>query len=163
MTARALSDKLAPEKLALKRAGADMVKGVGGFEAAAMFCRVGKSVLSEQCRPESDGFLSIDVVMDLEPLAAGRAGWPHVTRLMAAHQVFALVKLPNAPPEGSDLLLLLARQSKEAGDVASAICEALADQCVEPREARAVREQVRELIDVAVAMDAALAAIERAG
>jgi hypothetical protein len=150
-----------PEKLALKRATGEMIRGVGGLEAAAGFCRVGKSVLGcNQSPNEPDSFVALDVLADLEPLARGREGWPHVTRALAAQQGFALVKLPDALPEAGDLLHLVARQAREGGAIASAICAALADGKVDADEARAARKQVADLIDVAVAMDAALAAIE---
>lgn len=70
---------MTPDTLALKRATAETIKGVGGLEAAADFCRVGKSVLSDNQSPNrADSFIAIDVVADLEPLARERAGWPHV-------------------------------------------------------------------------------------
>ena len=152
---------MTPEKLALKRATAEMIKGVGGLEAAAGFCRVGKSVLA--CNGsvnEPDSFVALDVVADLEPLARGRDGWPHVARALAAQSGFALVRLPDALPDAGGLLHLVAKQAKEGGDIASSICAALADGQVDAVEARAARREVADLIQVMVAMDAALAAIE---
>lgn len=155
---------MTPERINLKRATADLIKGCGGLEAAAGFCRVGKSVLGDnQSVNRPDSFIAIDVVQDLEPLARARDGWPHVTRALASQLGFALVKLPDAVPGGTDLLLLLARLSKEGGDIAAAICAAVADHVVTPAEARDVRRQVREQIEVAVQLDAVLAAIEAEG
>lgn len=151
---------MTPELLAIKRASGELVKGVGGLEAAAGFCRVGKSTLSDAASVNKPGcFLTVDVVQDLEPLARERSGWPHVTRALAAGMGFALVQLPEALPDAGDLLRLLAEQSKEAGDVANSVCVALADGKVEPHEARHTRQQIRELITVAVAMDAMMGRI----
>ena len=38
---------MTPELIDLERATAETIKGVGGLEAAAGFCRVGKSVLGD--------------------------------------------------------------------------------------------------------------------
>lgn len=153
---------MTPEKLALKRATQETIRGVGGLEAAAGFCRVGKSVLSDaQSVNRADCFAAIDVVADLEPLARGREGWPHITRALAAAQGFALVKLPEALPAKRELLNLVARQSSEASRITQAICEALADDDrVDAREARGVRPLVHEAQEILAALDAALAAIE---
>lgn len=152
---------MTPEKIALKRATAEMIKGVGGVEAAAGYCRVGKSVLSDNgSANRPDSFVAIDVVADLQPLAAGREGWPQITRALAAADGFALVKLPEAMPDGSALLHLLARLARENGEIARAVCEALADGKVCAGEAKRIRGEVRDLIEGAVAMDAALAKIE---
>ena len=105
--------------------------------------------------------MALDVVADLEPLTRGREGYPHVTRLLAAMQGFALVRLPEALPGKGELLKLAARQAREGGRITHAICEALADDGrVDAREARGVRPQVRDAIEILVALDASLAAIE---
>jgi len=149
-----------PEKLKLKRAFAEVVKGAGGVEASAGFCRVGKSVLSDQSRPESESFPAIDVVADLEPLARNRPGWPHITRELAGQLGFALVKLPEALPDGADLLILLGGLGQSFGQVSSEVCDALSDGRVQPPEATRIRALLRQQIEIAVRMDAVLAAIE---
>ncbi|MBA15545.1 MAG: hypothetical protein CMN73_04230 [Sphingomonas sp.] len=118
---------MTPEKLHLKRATQDMIRGVGGLEAAAGFCRVGKSVLGDaqnvHCR---DRFVAIDVVADLEPLARERDGWPHVTRALCREMGGVFVPLPQA--EGADSVeTCLIALASEFGDVAQAVREAMAD------------------------------------
>ncbi len=149
-----------PENLKLKAAFADVVKGAGGVEAAAGFCRVGKSVLSDQTRPESESFPAIDVIADLEPLARNRPGWPHVTRALAARIGFSLVRLPEAIPDGACLLTLLGALGQTNGQISSELCDALSDGKVERHEARPIRDLLRRQIETAVQMDALLAAIE---
>jgi len=150
-----------PERINLKRATAEMLKGVGGLEAAAGFCRVGKTILGDnQSINKPDSFVALDVIADLEPLARDRDGWPHVTRALAAAMGFVLVKLPDAPATNADLLSLIGRHAKEGGDISQAVCKALADGIVRRPEAREIRAEIRQEMEVLAAMDAALAAIE---
>jgi hypothetical protein len=152
---------MTPETLALKRATAEMLKGVGGLEAAAGFCRVGKTILGDnQSVNRPDSFVALDVIADLEPLARDRDGWPHVTRALAAAMGFVLVKLPEAPATNADLLNLIGRHAKEGGDVSQAVCTSLADGVMRRPDARAIRTEIRQQMEVLAAMDAALAAIE---
>lgn len=158
-----------PEQIALKQAFAETIKGVGGLEAAAGFCRVGKSVLGDnQSVNRADSFPAIDVVMDLEPLARERTGWPHVLRAMARQMGFALFALPEAAPAGADLLSLLAEQSREHGDIAGSICAGLSATSeggskLTDAEARRIAAEIHESIHVAVAMLAELETIAREG
>ena len=56
---------MTPELLDLKRATHETIKGVGGLEAAASFCRLGKSVLGDnQSVNKPESFMAIDVVAD---------------------------------------------------------------------------------------------------
>lgn len=152
---------MTPEKLFLKRATGELVKGLGGLEAAAEFCRVGKSVLGEcQSINNADRFIAIDVVADLEPLAREREGWPHVTRALCAMMGGAFVALPDAGPGGGDVLGALGAAGKEFGDISQAICGGFADGHFCSRDAAAARQQVREAQAVLAQMDALLRAIE---
>lgn len=152
---------MTPEKLNLKRATGEMLKGVGGLEAAAGFCRVGKSALGDnQSVNKPESFVALDVIADLEPLARDRNGWPHVTRALAATMGFVLVKLPEAPATTADLLSLIGRHAKEGSDVSQAVCRALSDGVVRRAEAREVRAEIRHQMEVLAAMDAAMALIE---
>jgi hypothetical protein len=136
-----------PDLLALKRATAEMVKGVGGVEAAASFCRVGKSTLSDaQNMNKDDCFVALDVIADLEPLARSREGWPHVA-------------LPDAPATREDLLSLLASLTKELSEVTAAVCTGLADNNFDQADARKTLTEVDDAIRVAAAMRAALQTI----
>ena len=150
-----------PENLSLKGATAEMIKGVGGVEAAAGFCRVGKSVLSDNQsinRPES--FVAVDVVAALEPLARERSGWPHVTRALCRQMGGVFVPVPEVSDNAGSLLTLLGQQSKENADVGIALCEALAgDNRIDGREASRIRGEIWEAIERYVAMDAVLAQI----
>jgi len=155
---------MTPEQLDLKRATAETIKGVGGLEAASTFCRVGKSALSDnQSVNHPESFVAIDVVADLEPLARERSGWPHVTRALCRRMGGVFVSLPAQPATGADLFTLLARKMQEGADVNSALCEALRDGEVCPKDARRVRKEIGELLELLAAMDAELALIEQEG
>lgn len=152
---------MTPEKLNLKRATGGMIKGVGGLEAAAEFCRVGKSALGDnQSVNKPESFVALDVIADLEPLARDRDGWPHVTRALAATMGFVLVKLPDAPASNADMLTLVGRHAKESADVSQSVCVALSDGSVSRREAGNIRTEIRHQMEVLAAMDAAMALVE---
>lgn len=151
---------LTPEKLALKRATGEMIAGVGGLEAAAGFCRVGKSKLSENqsinC-PES--FAAVDVVADLEPLARNRPGWPHVTRFLCQQMGGAFVALPSAANAGGDIHAAAGVHAKEASDVTARLLAAAA-QGPMTREIVQRNELVREAREAVEASVQLLALIE---
>lgn len=156
---------MTPERIAGKRATAEMIKGVGGLEASAPYCRVGKSVLGDNGnvnRPDS--FVAIDVVADLEPLARDREGWPHVTRWLCGVMGGVFVPLPagNGGPHLPDLLAAVGRLTKEHGDVIAALCGALADGRLDARDAAGVRREIRDQQEQLAALDAQLAALDGA-
>jgi len=148
---------MTPEKLALKRAFAETVKGVGGLETAATFCRVGKSVLgANQSVNEDESFAALDVIADLEPLARDRAGWPHVTQALCLQMGGTFVALPDAPTSKEGLLTLLARQAQEQNDLTQAICAGLSDGRFCAKDASKALREVDDIIRVAAAMRAEL-------
>ncbi|MDK8186701.1 MULTISPECIES: hypothetical protein [Sphingomonas] len=156
---------MTPEYLNLKRATADLIKGAGGVEAAAAFCRVGKSTLSDAQNPNKpDCFLAIDVAFDLEPLARERSGWPHLTRALCAANGGMFVPLPDGPVTREDLLMLLARKARESGELteaAIACCSAVDDNPAQRREAaRNAIKELDEVVAVALEMRVALKTIE---
>lgn len=156
---------MTPELLKLKQATAELIKGVGGVEAAAMFCRVGKSSLSDaQNWRRDDVFVALDVVFDLEPLARDRTGWPHVTRALCAAMGGVFVPLPEAQATREDLLMLLAakaRESSELTDAAIACCTAVDDNpAVRAAAARKAIKELDDVVAVAMAMRAALETLE---
>jgi hypothetical protein len=149
-----------PERINLKLATAEMVKGVGGLEAAAGFCRVGKSVLHEaQSINCPERFAAIDVVADLEPLAREREGWPHVTRALCHLMGGVFVAVPERPAARGDLIGSVGRLAKEAADVTQSICAALEDGVVEAPEVAAARVQIEEAMAVLAALDKQLSAM----
>lgn len=151
---------LAPDKQGAKNAFSALIAAVGGQEAAAGFCRVGQSKLSDYGnvnRP--DAYPAIDVVIDLEAVTRGQAGAPHVTRYLARRAGFSLVPLPGAKPAGRSWNEHIAVTAKEAGDITSKLALAI-DGGVSPREARELRREVAEALQAMVDLDTALAEVE---
>lgn len=154
-----------PERLALKRAFAETIKGVGGLEAAAGFCRVGKSVLGDAQNINCpDRWPSIDVIADLEPLAREREGWPHVTRALCRELGGTFVLLPTGPAGAGDFLRTAGQLSSEAADVTNGVCSALADdQRIDPREATEIRTQIADAQALLAALDEQMRSIIEEG
>ncbi|WP_455156081.1 phage regulatory CII family protein [Sphingomonas zeae] len=156
---------MTPERLSLKNATAEMIKGVGGVEAAATFCRVGKSTLSDaQSWRRPDVFVALDVVADLEPLARDRTGWPHVTRALCTAMGGVFVPLPEAQATREDLLMLLAAKARESGELTEAAitcCTAVDDNpAVRAAAARRAIKELDDVVAVAMTMRAALETLE---
>lgn len=146
---------MTPERIALKRATTDMVKGVGGIEAAAAFTRVGKTMLADYGslnKPEC--FAPIDVIADLEPLARERSGWPHVVQALCRMLGGVFVPVPEAPVTGSDLFEKHAALAKEASDVTGAICAGMKDGKWDPEDGAELEKHCDELLVVVVRMRA---------
>lgn len=150
-----------PERLALKRAFAETIKGVGGLDDAAGFCRVGKTALGDAQNINCpDRWPTLDVIADLEPLAREREGWPHVTRALCRELGGTFVMLPSAPADRGDFLRSAGALGREAGDVTQGICEALADDGqIDAREAHGVRTQIAEAQALLAALDEQMRAI----
>lgn len=146
---------MSPETLALKAATSDMIKGVGGLEAAAGFCRVGKSQLADYGSPSRpDSFVPADVIADLEPLARERAGWPHVTQALCRRMGGVFVALPEVPPSSGRLLELMSSLSGEFNDATGTVCRGLADGDFCAVDAGQLEHDLDDVIRVAVSMRA---------
>jgi hypothetical protein len=153
---------MTPEKIALKRAFAEMVRGVGGVEASAPFCRVGKTKLAEYYSESMpDRFAPIDVIADLEPMARERSGWPHVTSALCKMMGGTFLALPDRAPTTSDVFALLAALSKELSDTTGVVCKAMADGAFDDAEAAATERELDQLIAVAVEMRAHVRSIQQ--
>lgn len=156
---------MTPELLNLKNATAEMIKGVGGVETAATFCRVGKSTLSDaQNWRRPDVFVALDVVFALEPLARDRSGWPHVTRALCTANGGVFVPLPEAQATRGDLLTLLAAKARESGELteaAIACCTAVdGDPAARASAARRAIKELDDVVAVAMTMRAELETLE---
>jgi hypothetical protein len=119
---------LTPEQISCKRAFREIVRGVGGLEAAEGFCRVKKTSLARYYDETCDDFAPIDVVADLEPLARNRPGWPHLLHHRANQMGFMLLELPQAKAPDCNALRAELRDAMEKSNrLHIAMMEALAD------------------------------------
>ncbi|MDP1026373.1 hypothetical protein Q5H91_04045 [Sphingomonas sp. KR1UV-12] len=134
----------------------------GGVEAAAGFCRVGKSALARYASltaADVDFFAPIDVVHDLERLT----GRPLVTCQLATLADGAFVALPTVPAGAGDLLGAVGQLSVEFSDATNAVCEGLKDGKFCTVDAARLEKEADDVIRVAVGLRALARAIKGEG
>lgn len=150
-----------PEHRHLKRLTGQLVAMVHGVEAAASYCRIGKSQISDACNPAVPAFLPLDALDDLEEVA----GAPIVTRRLARNRGFVLVALPAAGPCGGDLHCELGAAFKEMGEVGERVCAGLKDGTLTAEESRrlAIRKEIADAQEKLAALDALVAQVEAEG
>lgn len=110
---------------ALKIAFGELLGRVGGLEAAAGLCRVGKSTLARYASlspADAECFAPVDVVRALEAVA----GEAIVTTALATMADGTFVKLPSVA-RPTDLFGALAALSREVSDTTTAICAGFND------------------------------------
>lgn len=121
---------------ALKTAARLLIGAVGGLEAAASVCRVNKTVLAAAYDPhQPDRFLPIDVVADLELVAAE----PVVTHVLARLAGQALV--PIGPAGGLEAQALV-QVFRGAADVGAEYATAMADAHLSAAERRGIADRL---------------------
>lgn len=133
---------------ALKTYTRQLIAAVGGLDAAASCCRVGRSSLSGYQDHASEQCMPIDVVLALEAVA----GRPIVTAAMASLQGYSLAR----PDAGSIPCVgrAVAAVTRQAGAAAAAFMEASEDGRIDASEAAEMRrllEAVREHVGEALA------------
>jgi hypothetical protein len=154
MTARYLS---AAEYHALKSASQILLTRVGGPRlAAAEITRGAESRLSEAASPQvPDRFLAIDQVADIE----SHCGDPVITRQLAALHGYDLVPQKETKLSEDSMRLAL-KVTVEAGQLAQAVLEAIADGRVTPTE---LRDAMSRAQDVHAAVTQVIASLQGAG
>jgi len=131
----------------------ELVSKTGGLEAAASFCRVGKSTLARYAsnvQADAECFAPIDVVRDLEALA----GEPVVTATLCAMADGVFVSVPNTPVTTGDVLGMMAALSGEFNDTTRVVCAGLADGNFCAVDAAKLERELDDVIRVAVGMRA---------
>ena len=151
--------RLTPPEQMLKAASKALIAAAGGQVACAEHLGTRQQRMSDVGLPNTPDFLRIDEVAALEDVTHGTLGHPHITHLLARRQGFTLLRQPAAPPDGTDLLKLVAETAKENGDVASAILNSLADGKITDVEQAEIVAQIDEQIDAAMRLRATVAAL----
>lgn len=152
--------QFAVEDVELKIASKALLKGYGTGDALEALFGRRQQHWSDCGNRNVDEWLTLLQVAHLEDRTAGQPSFPSVTRQLAARQGFALVPLPQPLPSDGDLLMVGAKVAKEAGDVSGAICAALGDMKVCPRDADDIDHQADELIAMAMRLKALVRAIK---
>ena len=162
----ARSVRHAKPALELKIASKALVRAAGGTDGSAetinAVCHAStrQQRMSDVGLPNTADFLRLDEIGALEDVTAGTVDHPVVTRALARRQGFFLVRSPQAPATGADLLALLGAQARESGQLAQAICAGLGDGRIDRIDAGGIRGELRQLMEIAAEMDAELALIE---
>lgn len=85
----------------LKTGTRQVIRDIGNLDSAAYEVRVSAAMLSQYCDGNKlDKFMPIDVLMQLEKTGEGI---PHVTKYMADHHGYLLIKKPENPPRDINL------------------------------------------------------------
>lgn len=151
-----------PEDQALKARCRELNSAVGGVENGATMCRVGKSLLSDYGNPNTDVFMPVDVLKDLESNAHGTPHYPQVTRWLARKAGFALVAMPEVGElTTAKLTAALAEATREHGDITHGLLEALSDNDVSEAEADRLAIEALQSAEAAMRLHALL--LQRAG
>jgi hypothetical protein len=153
-----------PDDQALKAVSKALVRAVGGVEAAAAFCRSTARRLSEYGIADTDCFMPVDVVRDLEAVAHGTVGYPQVTRFLARQAGGVFVPLPTVP--GCSIAALhaaVARHSLKAADVTSEMVADLGDGVVDGVERERAMAKIMDAVEELMSLHATLAQIGEMG
>lgn len=114
------SADLSPRQKQHKKLARELIESVGGVEAAATYCRAGKSQLSDYGNVNVVAFMPSDVVEDLE-----RNSRPVVTTYLARAAGFVLVAIPDALPAEADWCAALGDAVADFNDVQTRLLAAL--------------------------------------
>lgn len=138
-----------------------LIDAFGKQQSVAQLVGRSQSRVSDWGRNNTPDFIPLDAIDALEARTEGLPGWPHVTQWLCRRRGGIFLRLPDLAAGGC-WGRMVASLAKKAGDLVSGVCGDLADDNdVSPAEARARLAGARELVRVAVELEAALR--QRAG
>lgn len=144
----------------LKRATRQLVRGVGGIEAAAGLLGAGHSTVGRwQNRDDRESWINLAAVRQLED----DGGEALVTAELARLAGGIFVPLPDGSGDETQLAARLLEVMQRVGLVAGSTQAAIADGRCDAAEACAVRLIVAEALAALAQFDGQLAEIERSG
>lgn len=143
---------------ALKEASGELVKSVGGLEAAADYRDKGKSTFGRYTLASDDEhFMPLRDAVELERIAPE----PVITKMMCKLAGGVFLPLPDATPDCSEISLRVLELAKELGDVSAQVRIALAnDGQVDAVEAASIERELEQLVDSSVQTLALVRAIQ---
>lgn len=136
---------------AIKTFTAQLIARVGGLEAGAACCRVGKTRLAEYQDRNSEHYMPADVMLALEQVA----GEPVLSAALVRMQGCGVTQ-PEARPAAA-VATGVAALSRGAGELAGTYLEAAADGVIDAREAARLRALVDQLREAGEAVTGGLA------
>ncbi len=158
--ARGASD-LKPTDIALSGATGDAIHAAGKQVFVSHMLERSRTAMSGWANEETAEHIPLRLVPELEKLAIGQPGWPHVTRCLAKMQGFELFRLPEAEGESADWLAQAGKLSTEAADIIAKICTAMTDSRVCAHDVARLNmiEEAETLVGVAVGILARVRAV----
>lgn len=138
---------------------AQLIRSVGGVEAAERACGKSKSLFSAYQSPNDARSIPLRDIETLENLSRGEIGHPHVAHHLARLAGYELVKLPETSASGSDILALLSAAARAKGEADNSVLTALASGQVTKGKAIALIPMLRTNVEIAMQMIAELEAI----
>ena len=151
-----------PSDIALSEATGDAVHAAGKQAFVANMLERGQSTINAWGNPEVAEYIPLRLVPQLEHLAAGQDGWPHITRALARMQGFELFRLPSADADAGDWLTKIGAVSTESAEITAKICAALADDqrvCRDDIARLGLIDDAEQLLTLALQMRAQLMAV----
>ncbi|RDV06402.1 hypothetical protein DXH95_02965 [Sphingorhabdus pulchriflava] len=144
---------LSPSQLALKLATREAFKAAGGQDFCASELGCAQSRLSDYASPNTGDFISIDKVLMVEALGAGKAGHPHITRALARASGGEFLDRSADDGEAEALDVHLPRFAAEAGDLIRHLAQgvALKGRLTTP-QLHELNRQVVETLDALLAL-----------
>lgn len=145
--------QLSPSQLALKLATREAFKAAGGQDFVASELGCAQSRLSDYGSPNTLDFISIDKVLVVEALGAGKPGHPHITRALARASGGEFLGRAAIDGEVEALDVHLPRFASEAGDLIRSLAQGVALKSKLTRsQLAALNQQVVETLDAVLAL-----------
>ncbi|MBJ7442865.1 MAG: hypothetical protein JHD32_00835 [Sphingobium sp.] len=156
------ADDLKPTDIAISEATGDAVYAAGKQEYVSRMLGRARTTLTGWCNEDEAEFIPLRLVPELEKMARGKPGWPHITRTLARMQGFELFQLPQIDADAANWLNHVGAISTEAGQITSKICTALADDqrvCAGDIRQHDLIDDAEQLVAIAVQLLAQLRAV----
>ncbi|ASY45006.1 hypothetical protein CJD35_11550 [Sphingobium xenophagum] len=155
------ADNLKPTDIAISEATGDAVHAAGKQVYVSHMLGRSRSTLMAWCNEEAAEFIPLRLVPELEKMATGQDGWPHITRALARMQGFELFHLPEIDTEAANWLTQVGLLSTEVAEITTKICAAIADDgevCKQDIRKHALIGDAEQLVALAVQLLAQLRA-----
>lgn len=156
------ADDLKPTDIAISEATGDAVHAAGKQDYVSNMLGRGRTTIMGWACEDVAEFIPLRLVPELEKMAKGQEGWPHITRALARMQGFELFQVPVSGPLAGDWLTHIGALSTESSEITAKICNALADdQKVSGREVHrlALIDDAEQLLSIAVQLLTGLRAV----
>lgn len=144
---------LSPSQLALKLATREAFKAAGGQDFVASELGCAQSRLSDYGSANTGDFISIDKVLVVEALGAGKPGHPHITRALARASGGEFLDRASDDGVAESIDVHLPRIAGESGDLLRTLATACAmKDCYSQARRAALTNDIEQLLDAVLAL-----------